>query len=206
MRALFWTFLMGSAALIVTLTAAPQAEARWGRFGWGWHGGYGFKYPRWGGYYPGGAYADPPYYAGLYGYPYYGYPPFGYYAPGNYASMSTVPSLTSGGRYNSAQAQLPQPAGDVSVAPANAGVIRVLVPDEFADVTFDGYNVSSIGTRRTYVTPNLEPGKSFRYEIKASWLRGNQRTSRQAVVAARDGQISTIDFRREVAKRSDEVR
>jgi uncharacterized delta-60 repeat protein/uncharacterized protein (TIGR03000 family) len=76
----------------------------------------------------------------------------------------------------------------------------------YTDVSFNGYNVSSIGIRRSYVTPNLETGKSLRYEIKASWLRGDQRTNRRAVIETRAGKISTVDFRREVARPSDEVR
>jgi hypothetical protein len=51
------------------------------------------------------------------------------------------------------QIELPHPAGDVRVPPADAAVIRLRVPDQFAAISFNGQSVSSIGTRRTYVTP-----------------------------------------------------
>jgi uncharacterized protein (TIGR03000 family) len=181
MRALFWTLSGGSAALAVTMALASPADAGWwSRSRWGWGGRYGFRGRGWGAY----PYAR------------------GYYAP----RLSTVPAPASESGSQAQEPELPQPAGNVVVPRANAGVIQLLVPEPFADVSFNGYNVSSIGTRRTYVTPDVEPGKSLRYEIKASWLRGDRGMSRQAVVEAKPGQISTIDFRREVAEPSNGVR
>jgi uncharacterized protein (TIGR03000 family) len=98
---------------------------------------------------------------------------------------------------SSQQGELPHAAGDVRVAPANAAVIRLRVPQQFATVSFNGQSVSSIGTTRTYVTPNVEAGSSWSYEIKATWGTGNRQTTREKVVEARAGQISTADFTRE---------
>jgi uncharacterized protein (TIGR03000 family) len=191
---------MGSVVLMVTAATPSQTEARWwSRPGWGGgpygYGPFGWWRPGWGAYYP---YA--PFYPGLYGYPYYGYPLYGYYPPVGSTSLSTVASTAGVSNNDNGETQLPQPAGDVLVPPADAGVIRLHVPDQFADVTFNGHPVSSIGTARTYVTPNLEPGKSLSYTIKVSWLRGDQRMSHEAVVEARPGQINTVDFARAVSR------
>jgi uncharacterized protein (TIGR03000 family) len=202
MRALFSTILLVGAGLIVTATEASRAQAGWllrsgggsrygyGRFGFGragW-GGYRF-YPGLGGY---GYYGSSSYpYYGYPPYPYYAYPLYGYYPPANYASMSTAAGAPEPS-HGTQETQLPHPAGDVLVPPANAGVIRLHLPDQFADVTFNDQAVSSIGTTRTYVTPDLEPGERARYDIKVSWLRGNQRASRETVVEVRPGQINTV--------------
>jgi uncharacterized protein (TIGR03000 family) len=97
----------------------------------------------------------------------------------------------------SQQGDLPHPAGDVRVAPADAAVIRLRVPQEFATVSFNGQKVSGIGTNRTYVTPNAQTGNSWSYEIKATWKTGNGQKSMERVVEATAGQISTADFTRE---------
>jgi uncharacterized protein (TIGR03000 family) len=95
------------------------------------------------------------------------------------------------------QGELPHPSGDLKVAPANAAVIRLRILDRFAAVSFNGQNVSSIGTTRTYVTPNLEAGRNSTYEIKATWMAGNRQRSMEKVIEVKVGQISTADFTRE---------
>jgi uncharacterized protein (TIGR03000 family) len=202
MRALLWSVLVGSVALVMTATTPSQAEARWwGRRAWSGYGRFGWWRPGWGGYYP-----SAPLYPGLYAYPYFGYPLYGYYPPygynptANYASMSTVSSPAAASSNEDSEAQLPHPTGGVLAPPANAGVIRLHVPDEFATVTFNGHAIDSIGTTRIYVTPDLEPGKSLRYEIKVSGFRRNQRTIHEALVEARPGQINTVDFTRVAAR------
>jgi uncharacterized protein (TIGR03000 family) len=145
---------------------------------------------------------------GIGGYGMGGYGPSGYgmggYGMGGYGAAGGGYGMSNGygtGNLNygssSQQAELPHPAGDVKVAPADAAVIRLRVPRRFAAVSFNGQSVSSIGTTRTYVTPKLEGGKSSSYEIKVTWSTGNGQKTMEKVVAARPGQISTADFTRE---------
>jgi uncharacterized protein (TIGR03000 family) len=158
-------------------------------YGYGLGGGYG-GYGLGGGYGPYGGYGAGSGYGagGAYG------AGSGDYGLSTYAMGSTVPSS------DSQQVEVPHRTGDISVAPANAAGIRLYLPDESATVSFNGQTVSSIGTTRTYVTPNLEAGKSLRYEIKVTWGSGDQQTSMEKVVEARAGQIATADFTRVSAR------
>src|SRR5262249_52561921 len=90
--------------------------------------------------------------------------------------------------------EAPHPTGESNVAPPDAALIRLRVPDKFAVVSFNGQTVSSTGTARTFVTPHLGAGKSGHYEIKSTWGAGNQQTSRESVVEAGAGQVRTGDF------------
>jgi uncharacterized protein (TIGR03000 family) len=117
----------------------------------------------------------------------------GDYDTNPYSSSSlVVPS-------SSRQMELPHPTGDSTVAPPDAGVIQLQIPDQFGVVTFNGQPVSSVGTTRTYVTPYLEAGRTERYEIRATWNVGNQQGSREQVVEVRAGHVSTADFTRDLA-------
>jgi uncharacterized protein (TIGR03000 family) len=115
------------------------------------------------------------------------------HGPNSYSSSSHV--LSSGSR----QVEVPHPTGDSLVAPPNAGVIQLHIPDQFAVVSFNGQPVSSVGTTRTYVTPNLESGQSGRYEIKATWGTGDQQVSKERVVKLRAGQVRTTEFTRDTS-------
>jgi uncharacterized protein (TIGR03000 family) len=115
------------------------------------------------------------------------------YSLRSYTSGSRV--LSSGGR----QVEVPHPTGDSLVAPPNAGVIQLYLPNQFAVVSFNGQPVSSVGTTRTYVTPYLEPGQSGRYEIQVAWGTGNEQVSRERVVELGAGQVRTADFAHETS-------
>jgi uncharacterized protein (TIGR03000 family) len=121
----------------------------------------------------------------------------GYGAAGGNSSMSSYGVANRNYGFSSQQSELPHPAGDVKVAPADAAVIRLRVPDQFATVSFNGQSVSSIGRTRTYVTPNLASGNVRSYEIKATWSTATGQKSAEKVVDARPGQISSANFTRE---------
>jgi uncharacterized protein (TIGR03000 family) len=120
----------------------------------------------------------------------------GYGTGSDYSGMNSYASGSTLSSAGSRRVEVPHPTGGVVVAPANAAVIRLHVPDKFAVVSFNGQHVSSIGTTRSYVTPDLQAGKSGRYEIRATWGTGNQHRSMERVVEASAGQISTVDFNR----------
>jgi uncharacterized protein (TIGR03000 family) len=75
------------------------------------------------------------------------------------------------------------------VAPPDAGLIRLRVPDKFAQVFFNGEEISSIGTTRAYVTPELQAG-IYQYTVKVSWGQ----TSREKTIEMARGRVSDLDF------------
>jgi uncharacterized protein (TIGR03000 family) len=92
------------------------------------------------------------------------------------------------------QEEIPQPTGPIKVPPANAALIEIQVPTEFAQVWFDNESSSSIGTSRDYVTPDLPAGKECHYDIKASWNVNGQPVTQERKISVQAGQTSKVDF------------
>jgi len=176
MRSLLLSSVLGITAVGLVATWPSQACAGpFFRGGWqrGWWGGR-LWYPRPAFYY----YRNSAY-----------YDPYAYYPYADYRTRQSFYSGQDGG----AAAELPHPTG-AAVAPPDAGHIRLLVPDRFASVSFDGRVVSSVGTTRDYETPRLEPGPTYRYMVRVSWARGGHQTIQErAVEIARGGSV-TVDF------------
>jgi uncharacterized protein (TIGR03000 family) len=68
------------------------------------------------------------------------------------------------------------------------------VPDEFAEVSFNGQSVSSVGVTRDYVTPPLQAGETHRCTITVAWGQGDQQTTMQKTVEVARGQTRAVDF------------
>jgi uncharacterized protein (TIGR03000 family) len=213
MRPLFLLGVFGLAGMGLILTPIPANaqigfrvaatrtvpfawEAQWWQnpsWRWQMHG------PSSAGMYPQTAYSSAP----VYQMPYV----TNMYYPPNFSSQSSLRTGTPNSGYGSypppesartgssqKQAELPHPAGNVKVAPADAGVIRMQVPDELATVSFNGRSVSSIGKERDFVTPDLGPGEKLHYDIAVNWGRGGQRTTVERAVDVGPGQIVALDF------------
>jgi uncharacterized protein (TIGR03000 family) len=75
----------------------------------------------------------------------------------------------------------------------NAVLLNVRVPSN-AQVWFDGENTQQRGDLRRFVSPPLDPGKTFTYEIKASWTENGRQVERTRKVHVRAGQRLNVDF------------
>jgi len=56
-------------------------------------------------------------------------------------------------------------------------LIGLRVPEN-AEVWIDGDKTTQTGTFREYVTPPLEPGQKFTYNVKARWLENGKEVVR----------------------------
>lgn len=173
-----------------------------GGYGRGFYGGYGRGfYGRGFGYYPFFGYGYPfiggygygyPYYGYGYSYPYYGggfrrfrrgyyggyggYYPYsgGYYYPLSYTTSSTYP---------------------VSTAPATDSRARVTVQvPSGANVSFDGVAMQQQGSVREFVSPPLEPGYNYHYNIQATWKENGQTVSHSRSVTVQANEHVQVDF------------
>jgi uncharacterized protein (TIGR03000 family) len=70
-------------------------------------------------------------------------------------------------------------------------VIRVTLPAD-ATLTIDGQPTTSTSADRTFVTPPLEAGKTFHYELKAVIGSGENKTTIERRVAVRAGQQTNV--------------
>lgn len=150
----------------------------------------------------------------------YWYPPYNYnypYPPYESYSNSYVYPYPAGATYSSGYSGLPphedgmpsapqqrvvipHPTGALRAPPANAAVIRIYVPNEFATVLFDGTKSSSVGTTRYYVTPDLEGGKKYTYDISATFNRDGQSVTEDRKITVAAGQTTVVDFNKSAAK------
>jgi uncharacterized protein (TIGR03000 family) len=179
---------------------------------------YGSARPFYSGYYPGfGSGYYPGFGSGYYGWntPYYGstwnprsYGDFGYSrgyprgwagpsydyrwsAPQYYSS--TAPSGTAGPYYASEFGRgyygTPgeMPRSDQTV------LVRVHVPAE-AEIWFGGAKTQQTGTAREFISPVLEPGQEYTYEVRARWMQDGQEVVRTRDLRVRAGNQYHVDF------------
>jgi uncharacterized protein (TIGR03000 family) len=116
-----------------------------------------------------------------------------YAAPVMIPGTTAYPAPASGAGGSPSPVPVPNPSGPVKDPPENAAVIRLAVPDRFADVWFDGVKTSSVGTTRYYVTPPLGGGP-HQYEVTARWRRGGQPVTAKRQLEVGPGQTAVVDF------------
>jgi uncharacterized protein (TIGR03000 family) len=127
-----------------------------------------------------------------------GYTPgYGYY-PGNAIPGTTYPWLTGPdvpdyhryphGLPAAAPASPPLPAID-----ADAALLAVRVPFD-AEIWIADAKTQQRGALRSFVTPPLERGAIFRYEIRARWNEAGRNVDRSKEITVRSGDRVTVDF------------
>jgi uncharacterized protein (TIGR03000 family) len=194
-------------ALVATALVPAAAHAQsfggvgYGRWGnpygaWGGYGGWGGGYPYggWGGGYPyGGGYG---------GYPYggWGYPPSSttiapivYSVTGNTGDLPARarPALWPAIPYRDREGSI-TPASTTSSTQAQ---IDVRVPTASAEVFFDGVEMKQGGTDRHFVTPALDAGSTYTFEIRARWRdAGGKEVTRTRSLDLRAGDTRSVDF------------
>jgi uncharacterized protein (TIGR03000 family) len=86
----------------------------------------------------------------------------------------------------------------VSVSPTpTTGVVRVLLPDTFASVQFNGEPISGVGSTRYYVSPPMQAGQVNAYNITASWTGDvGQPVTQHRIAKVSPGQTTVVDFGR----------
>jgi len=203
--------LLGGLAAVVSLFAAEAAQAQFGfSSGRGWRGGrsYGVETPIGSAYYGRGGRGY-----GGYGYDRYG-SGYGGYGRGGYGYRSGWSIGTDGGYYAPGYSYSPgwsSSSGYVMSEPAparsssqafysgtnaepNQATIRVMVPDANAEVWFESTQTKQKGTDRVFVSPSLEEGRTYTYQIKATWQENGREVTRQKDVDVQPGSQAVVNF------------
>jgi uncharacterized protein (TIGR03000 family) len=201
--------LLAAAVLLMTAGESHAQRGRgfggrwgggWGSYGWGGYGGYGWGYPRYGGY--GWGYPSYGYYGG-YSYPYYGNYAYSvpYYADTwvpyqDYSSYATPATAT----YQSFYPQDQQ-------ANSNTATVMVKVPTQDAQVFFDGQATNQRGMNRNFTTPALTPGKTYGYEVRATWTGPlDAPVTQTRTIQVTPGQRTIVDFTQPQQQQSEQPR
>jgi uncharacterized protein (TIGR03000 family) len=169
-------------AALTTGTGIGQFGFYYGWDGWGW-GGWGYSsYPLIGGWVYGGY----PLIGG------YAYSPvvsaWGWGVPAFSAGVVPNPELTRSSYYNPASAIPP------TANPANEATLIVHLPPQ-ASLTIDDHPTLSRSDRRVFVTPPLEPGKTYTYTLRAEMNRDGRFVHETKTVEVKAGQISEVTLR-----------
>jgi uncharacterized protein (TIGR03000 family) len=73
--------------------------------------------------------------------------------------------------------------------------LRVFVPRPDARVWIDNNATRQMGYDRVFESPQLEPGKRYSYQVKATWMDNNgQEVTKEKTVDVTPGQMSTVRF------------
>lgn len=58
--------------------------------------------------------------------------------------------------------------------PKDRGAIHIKLPNSAATITFDGEKILGRGPDRLILTPSIESGKPFRYQVQATWTENGK--------------------------------
>jgi uncharacterized protein (TIGR03000 family) len=94
------------------------------------------------------------------------------------------------------QSMVPEPTGPIQVPPADAALIRLYVPDPYAEIWFNDARTYSTGSTRYYVSPDLASSKPYYYEVTARWTHDGQAVTEDRRVSVSPGATAVVDFRK----------
>jgi uncharacterized protein (TIGR03000 family) len=77
-----------------------------------------------------------------------------------------------------------------------SAAIRVRVPEE-AEIWFNNAKTTKRGETRRFVTPPLEDGKRYSYDIRAKWVKDGKTIEQTRTIQLYSGDQLTVDFRPE---------
>lgn len=82
-----------------------------------------------------------------------------------------------------------------STPPLGNGVLlTVEVPERNAQIWIDGSRTSQTGTVRRFLSPPINPGSNYTYDIKAQWTENGHTVDQTRTVRVRAGERVNVDF------------
>jgi uncharacterized protein (TIGR03000 family) len=194
-----WPTLLGLGIIVMTPVGLALAKGGGGGGGHGGGGGGGHGGGGHGGGGHGGSHGvyRGGFYGGFYGgagfyNPYwYGYAPYYDYGP-SYGYAVPVPVPVPGSNYLTPPAP---PAPQMPPADLTTAVVNVQLPRSDAKVWVDNNLMTEgSGSQRVFISPSLEAGYNYSYQIRASWMDNGQEVTAQRKVAVAPGRVSQVDF------------
>jgi uncharacterized protein (TIGR03000 family) len=83
--------------------------------------------------------------------------------------------------------------GSIGPTSENSGLLTIYVPAE-AKVSINGLATRSTGSKRQYVSFGLQPGFTYKYEVKASIVRDGQLVEETRTATLTAGQRTAVAF------------
>lgn len=119
-----------------------------------------------------------------------------YYAPSPVAAVPTQPVAPPAMPYAENVNRSYYRAAPAASPPNNRAAIDVIAPLE-AKLWFQGRPTQQRGDYRNFVSPPLDAGKTYTYEVRALWLDDNGgKVEWKRQIPVRAGELVTLDLRR----------
>lgn len=126
-------------------------------------------------------------------YDYHHHHHYPYYGSYSYPYYSYYPRLYDDLLYRVYYQSVPPVAAHV---PGDRCRIEVRLPVADAEVLVDGNKTTSVGLTRVFESPELKPGKTYSYQITASWSQAGKTVRDERTVTVIRGRTSLVDFTR----------
>ncbi len=100
------------------------------------------------------------------------------------------PKLEQPGTEEGDDEELPQPA--VEINPTST-TLHLHVPHD-AQVTINGFRTRTTGTRRDYISSNLDPAKTYQYDIEIVWHTATEVRRQRESIQMMPGNVSSLNI------------
>jgi uncharacterized protein (TIGR03000 family) len=127
----------------------------------------------------------------------YSYPTFSGTSSSVPLPYSSQPYVSSPALASPSTPSLPSLSPASSTMPAlepAAILILVHVPTPNAEVWVEGWKTTSTGSWRQFLSPPLEPGERYVYEVRAHWFENGREINQTRKVPVRAGEQIIVDF------------
>jgi uncharacterized protein (TIGR03000 family) len=86
--------------------------------------------------------------------------------------------------------------GEPVITPEGAPCLRlnIILPEADAELWIEQSETQQKGTERTFVSPPLEVGKTYRYDLIARWTENGREKAESRTITGQPGQTVRIDF------------
>ncbi len=84
--------------------------------------------------------------------------------------------------------------GALSGTEGKTARVKVSLPDPDAQVWFEGQLTRQRGTQRGFVSPPLDPGQDYVYDVRARWTENGREVERTQTVRVRADGVATVEF------------
>jgi uncharacterized protein (TIGR03000 family) len=78
--------------------------------------------------------------------------------------------------------------------PPDKAEVQIFVVDPAAEIWFNGVKMEQTGQERELLTPELTPGKSYTYEVRARWTQNGKQYERTRSITVRAGEQIGLTF------------
>src|SRR5262249_48369023 len=72
--------------------------------------------------------------------------------------------------------------------------INVTVPADDAKISFDGSMTVQRGKQRQFVSPPLQPGRAYTYDVQVSWKQDGREVTRNRRITFHAGDVVNLTF------------